>query len=91
MEKKYFPAEFNKFINTLFSVERSSLPTDTGFMKDYGYMIKKTSVGWDILIDDSIVPYAKWVEQNPNKSHGFWTNYYKTIIEEIKKQYGGKQ
>jgi len=90
MDREYFEKDFDLFINNLFNENKSSLPSDSGNMKNNAYKIKRTKTGWDIYIDDSVAPYAKWLEENPNKKQGFWSDYSKQIIDKIKQKYGGQ-
>lgn len=68
---------------------QKQLPYKTGNLAYNALKIKKTSKGYDIIIDQSIAPYASYIDKPEYKSYQYWDKAVKNFIKQINKDLGG--
>ena len=93
MSENEFLEDLEMYLNALFSNHRHWLPRKTGKLQNSAYKLEKTSNGYKIYIDESISPYAQYLDDKPKikreYTNGWFNEPIQDIINKITEHYNG--
>ena len=70
--------------------DKMHIPYKTGKLTWQGFKVVKTSpTSWDVYIDESITPYAKYLDMGNKSTIGWWDRVVMTYISELQKRTHG--